>query len=76
VAESGRKTTGSETPAPAPALARASESSDPAVHQLIAERRTLEMNLETARATDAATIKDAEERIAAVDRQLADLGFC
>lgn len=70
-----RKTAATEA-VPAPALARASESSDPAVHQLIAERRTLEMNLEAARERDEATITDAEQRIAVVDKQLTDLGFC
>ncbi len=60
----------------APAVRRPSpaESSDPTVHQLLGERQTLQMNIAHAQA-DLATIKDAEIRLAAVDKALADLGY-
>lgn len=48
---------------PAPALARASESTDPAVHQVMAEIQSAQMNGDT-------------DRVAALNKQLADLGFC
>jgi hypothetical protein len=46
--------------APTPALARASESGDPAVHQLLAELQTARSN------SDAAAVKAATERLAAL----------
>lgn len=49
-------------PAPRRVLARASESGDPAVHQLMAELQTAQMN-------------DDGERAAALAAQLAELGF-
>lgn len=48
-----------ETPAVAQ---RASESSDPAVHQLLAQRQT-------------ATMNEDLDQLAGIDRQLVDLGF-
>lgn len=48
--------------APTQSLARASESTDPAVHQLIAEMQSARMNGDDAKA-------------AALTQQLADLGF-
>ena len=48
---------------PAAALARASESTDPAVHQVMAEIQSAQMNGDT-------------DRVAALNKQLADLGFC
>lgn len=47
---------------PAPVLAPASESGDPAVHQILAERQTAAMNSD-------------EGAIAAADSALAKLGF-
>lgn len=47
----------------APALARASESTDPAVHQVMAEIQSAQMNGDAA-------------RVAELTKQLADLGFC
>ncbi len=46
----------------APKLARASESGDPAVHQLLAERQAAQMN------------EDPEE-LKRVNKELADLGY-
>lgn len=60
---------------PAPRLARASEATDPAVHQLLAERQAHEMNKATAEATDPEAAKAADEKIAEVNRKLADLGY-
>ena len=52
-----------ETPVPDPApLARASESGDPAVHQLLGELQTARLNGDT-------------ERVSALSGQLAELGF-
>lgn len=45
-----------------PAPGRASESSDPAVHQLLAQRQAAVMN-------------DDTDALAEVDKQLVDLGF-
>lgn len=54
----------------------AGESSDPAVHHLLAERQALQMNRD---AIDPPVDKDAlkavDEKIAEVDKQLADLGY-
>ena len=62
-----------KTPTPAP-LARASEATDPVIHQLAAQRHILVMNIAAAQA-DLATIADAEERLTAINEQLADLGY-
>ena len=54
----------------------ASESSDPAVHQLLAEKEALRLNRETiAPPVDKDALKGVDERIAEVDKQLAELGF-
>lgn len=45
-----------------PKLAPASESSDPAVHQLLAQRQTAHMNEDT-------------DELRRVNRELADLGY-
>jgi hypothetical protein len=50
-------------PGPAPALTPASESTDPALQALLAQRHAHEMN------------GDAEAA-AAITRQLAELGYC
>lgn len=60
--DSKKTTTTKAKPAPAPVLARASESGDPAVHQLLAQ-------LEVARANDDGA------RVAALIATLAELGF-
>lgn len=49
-------------PEPKPKLAAASESSDPAVHQLLAQRQTAHMNEDT-------------DELRRVNRELADLGY-
>jgi hypothetical protein len=59
------KTADNDTPEPAnasPDAQRAAESSDPAVHQLLAQRQTAESNED----------RDAVDE---VDRKLADLGY-
>lgn len=48
---------------PAPALARASESTDPAVHQVMAEIQSAQLNGDP-------------DRVAELTQQLAGLGFC
>ena len=54
----------------------ASESSDPAVHQLLAERDALRMTREQVDPpVDEEAVKAIDDRIADVDRRLADLGF-
>jgi hypothetical protein len=57
-------------------LAKASESGDPAVHQLLAERQTAQMNLDATESAaadeDRAKARDDLERATAA---LADLGF-
>lgn len=59
--------------APAPLL-RPAESTDPTVHQLMAQRQILLHNIETA-AADLATIEDAQVRLVEVNRQLGELGY-
>lgn len=57
-----------------PALA--SESSDPAVHQLLAERDALRLNREQLDPpTDKDAVKAVDDKISQVDKQLADLGY-
>jgi len=54
----------------------ASESSDPAVHQLLAEKDALRLNRDAiAPPVDKDALKDVDSRIAEVDKKLADLGF-
>lgn len=54
----------------------ASESSDPAVHQLLAEKQALQMNRDLIDPpVDKDALKAVDERIAEVDKKLADLGF-
>lgn len=54
----------------------AGESSDPAVHQLLAERQALQMNRDTIDPpVDKDALKAVDEKIAEVDKQLADLGY-
>jgi len=54
----------------------AGESSDPAVHQLLAERQALQMNRDTiAPPVDKDALKVVDEQIAEVDKQLSDLGY-
>lgn len=54
----------------------AGESSDPAVHQLLAEKQALQMNRDTIDPpVDEEALKHVDERIAEVDKKLADLGF-
>jgi hypothetical protein len=55
-------------------LEAAGASGDPAVHQLLAERQTAVMNREALDVPDA-DVKAADDAIAAVDKQLAELGF-
>jgi hypothetical protein len=62
VPESTPDPTPPPAPTPAPKLARASESGDPAVHQVMAELQTARMN-------------DDADRAAALVVQLADLGY-
>lgn len=59
-------------------LARASESGDPQVHQLLAERQTAQMNLATHKAAaeqSKAALEGLEEDVAAADAALAELGY-
>jgi hypothetical protein len=70
------------TAKPAAPLARASESGDPAVQKLLADRQAAQMNREALQATDDeavaklnADIKAADEQVDAVNKQLADLGY-
>jgi hypothetical protein len=54
----------------------AAESSDPAVHQLLAEKQALQMNRDLIDPpVDKDALKAVDERIAEVDKKLADLGF-
>lgn len=55
-----KKDGGQEKAAPAPELGVAAESSDPVVHQLLAERATAESN------GDEAVVKALTERLAAL----------
>ncbi len=52
-----------KAPEPKPVLARAGESSDPAVHQLMGELQTAQMN-------------DDGAKVAELSEQLAALGYC
>jgi hypothetical protein len=56
------KATAQVSTAPPSEVGRASESGDPAVQQLLAQRQTAELN-------------EDREQLDAVDKQLADLGF-
>jgi hypothetical protein len=63
-------------------LARASESGDPAVQYLLAERQAAQMNREALQATDEAAVKALDEDIKAADariddvnKRLAELGY-
>ena len=59
-------------------LARASESGDPEVHRLLAERQAAQMNLAAHKAAadeSGAALEGHEEKVAAADRALAELGF-
>jgi len=54
----------------------AGESSDPAVHQLLAEKQALQMNRDLIDPpVDKEALKRVDEQIAEVDKRLADLGF-
>lgn len=54
----------------------AGESSDPAVHQLLAEKQALQMNRDLIDPpVDKDALKHVDEQIAEVDKKLADLGF-
>lgn len=85
MAEAPTKTTPKPAADPAPAkgaLARASESGDPAVQKLMADRQTAQMNREALQATDEAAvakldadIKAADEAVAKLDKALAELGY-
>jgi hypothetical protein len=55
-------------------LEAAGASSDPAVQFLLAERRTAEMNREALDVPEA-DVKAADEALAAVDKQLSELGY-
>lgn len=78
------KNTGTDTPAVNDSVSlplsggapTAGESSDPAVHKLLADKQALQMNRD---AIDPPVDKDAlkavDEQIAEVDKKLADLGF-
>jgi hypothetical protein len=56
--------------------ALASESSDPAVQQLMAERQSHEMNRNAASGEpDETGVKVADEKIAEIDKRLKDLGY-
>jgi hypothetical protein len=59
-------------------LARAAESGDPAVHQLLAERQTAQMNLATHKAAaeeSREALEGHEEKVKAADDALAELGY-
>jgi hypothetical protein len=61
---------------PKPAPQGVGESSDPAVHKLLADRQSLESNralVEPEPNPDA--VKAVDEQIAAVDEQLGELGY-
>ena len=80
-----KTTTAAKPDEPRPAagrLARASESGDPAVQQLLAERQSAQMTRESLQSTDEAAIQAlddkirvADERIAGLNKALADLGY-
>lgn len=63
--------------AQASAADTAGESSNPDVHRLLAERQALETNRAGLVPSDAAKeqVKDIDKEIAAVDKQLAELGY-
>jgi hypothetical protein len=84
VTESPKTPAKADEPKPAKAgpLGRASESGDPAVQHLLAERQTAQMNREALQATDEDAVKKLNEDIKAADaridelnKQLADLGY-
>jgi hypothetical protein len=60
-----------------PAPEGVGESSDPAVHKLLADRQTYETNRETLVPSegDADAVKAIDEQIAAIDEQLGELGY-
>jgi hypothetical protein len=60
-----------------PAPEGVGESSDPAVHKLLADRLAYESNRETLVPTegDADAVKAIDEQIAEVDKQLGELGY-
>lgn len=54
----------------------AGESSDPAVHQLLAEKQAHQMNRDLLDPpVDKEALKDVDKQIAEVDKKLAELGF-
>lgn len=57
------KKTAAPEASPPPALARASESTDPAVHQVMAELQSAQMNGD-------------QDKVAELNEQLAGLGYC
>lgn len=66
-------------PKAAPVLARASEANDPEVHALLGQRSALQQWTAQQEEQIAFMRKEIEDRragIAAVDKQLADLGYC
>jgi hypothetical protein len=63
-------------PAVKPAPEGVGESSDPAVHKLLADRQALESNRETlVPQPDPDAIKAIDDQIAEVDKQLGELGY-
>ena len=66
-----------QKPAAAAKLAPASESHDPAVHALLAQRQAATQNLAATEPdpTAKARAEEAKAQLADVDKQLADLGF-
>jgi hypothetical protein len=74
-----KKDQAADKPAAAPkaSLAPASESGDPEVHRLLAERATAQSNLDAATPDETveARADEARRQLADIDKQLADLGF-
>ncbi|HEX2550057.1 MAG TPA: hypothetical protein VHK64_00565 [Nocardioidaceae bacterium] len=76
VGAAGRSTGGSTSLPLAGGAPLAGESSDPAVHQLLAERQALQMNRDTIDPpVDKDALKAVDEQLAEVDKKLADLGY-
>jgi hypothetical protein len=62
-------------PAPKPVLGDAAASTDPAVHQALAEREIAQRNLDAANVEEVEdAAKAAQAQIDAIDKRLADLG--